>query len=441
MKTKNIISVVEGDMLQNIKRFLFANPSIGIVTCRGILKSLEHNSEEENLKLCSWLEGSLAVFKAKSKELKEDMQREHLLKKVNRHVEKWEEEFGMVSLGDLQLLSASTGLSLVDMGWDKGKITPTSIAGLLDEFMVGQEEYKLELGLTVYTHILRMRRPELHIPKSNLLVFGPSGVGKTSGIKILAELLKVNHGILNFERLVPEGIQGNKISDPFTRTLGADKDDMILVGDEVDKITDEEIRQELLSILDDKNVISFPTTFGTFREYREIPSKNVTCILCGKFDVLKKIVGKRVDTCQVGFNTYGKKVLNTEELYAQVGLDDIKEAFGSDELCGRISSYVRVRQLTDDDMVNIMLNKKESIFSSYQAFFKASNVSLELTDDGARGIADVVVKKYKELGARGLDIIIRRLLKEPMLHVGELNGKRIKIDKGFLRSYLGQNEY
>lgn len=436
MKTEHVRFIGEKQIGQNIWRLLFANPSIGIKTSKNIIKSLKNNSYEQNINLCNWLEDNLAVFKSKSKDLKEDMLQNDFLKRIHQHVEKWEEEFGEVSLGDLQILSNSTDVKLSDLGWEGGKITPSSIAKLLDEYMVGQNEYKLELGLTIYTHMLRMRRPELIIPKSNLLVFGPSGVGKTSGIKILAELLGINYGVLNFERLVPEGIQGNKISDPFTRALGANKSDMILVGDEVDKITEDEIRKELLSILDDKNVISFPTTFGVYREYREIPSKNVTCILCGKFDTLKKIVSKRLDIRRMGFNTCDNKVYTPEELYAQVDWNDIKEALGSDELCGRIGGYVRVKQLTGDDFINIMLSKKESIFSRYQAFFNASNVGLYLTNEGAREIANITVNNYKELGVRGLEIVVKQLLKDAMLHVGEMHGKKIKLDHEYIHSHL-----
>ena len=151
--------------------------------------------------------------------------------------------------------------------------------------------------------MLRMLRPKLNIPKLNQLVYGPSGVGKTSGIKILGEKLGIVTGTVNFERVQTEGIQGPKLTDPLTRGLGDKKDDMILIIDEVDKNSDEEIRHELLSILDDKNVITFPTTFGAYREYREIPSKNITCILCGKFDSLKEVVRKRIDTHRIGFAT------------------------------------------------------------------------------------------------------------------------------------------
>ena len=318
------------------------------------------------------------------------------------------------------------------------KISPASIAGLLDEYMVGQDEYKKALGLTVYTHMLRMLRPSLNIPKLNLLAYGPSGVGKTSGVMILANKLNINYGVVNFEHVQPEGIQGPKLSDPCVRTLGGkeEKQDMLYIIDEADKNHDEDVNHELLSYLDDKNMISFPTTFGVYREYREIPSKNITCILCGKYDALTEAVKKRLDINRIGFGTGDQKTLSTEDLYAQVNLDDLKKVLGSEELCGRIGNYVGLKPLTSDDLITVMLHKKESIFSRYQAYFSASKVNLELTLDGAREIADITIQNYQDLGVRGLEIVIRQLLKDPMLKVDELQGKRIKIDKGYVLSQL-----
>ena len=419
---------------QDIKKLLFANPSLGVKTCKDIIRSLQVKSPQKKLELIGWLRGNLAVYKSKAKDLRENSMQQELLEQVNEHIGWWEEEFGKVTLSDLQILAESSDTKLVDIGWERGKITPSSIAALLDEYMVGQDEYKRELGLTIFIHLLRMRNPELNIPKSNLLVFGPSGVGKTSGIKTLADKLNINHDILNFERVVPEGIQGPKTTDPFTRVLGKEGNDMIYAGDEVDKITDDEIRHELLSILDDKNVISFPTTFGVYREYREVPSKNITCILCGKYDALSKAVEKRLGLNKVGFKSGEYKALTTDELYAQVNMSDLMKVLGSEEICGRIGNFVGVRQLTSGDLISVMLNKKETIFSRYQAFFSANHAKLELTTEGAKELADIAIKQYKDLGVRGLEIVMRQLLKQAMLKVEEYQGKRILIDKEYVNS-------
>ena len=423
-----------------IKRLLIANPSLGMGTCKEIIKSLTFKSEDEKEKICSLLEETLSVFKKKARKINEDSQKESLFKQMNKHIEQWEEEFGEVNLSDIQLLTESTDIKLLDVAWKQEKLTPYSISQLLDEYMVGQDEYKQELGLTFFIHLLRMHKPNLNIPKSNLLVYGQTGVGKTSGAKLLADKLGVDYGILNFERLVAEGIQGAKITDPFTRVLGEKKDNMILIGDEVDKIHEEEIRQELLSILDDKNVISFPTTFGVYREYREVPSKNITCVLCGKFDSITKTVEKRLDAKKIGFSSEKSKEFSTGELYAHATLKDLKEVLGSDEICGRIGNFVSVRPLSGDDFVKILLSKKDSIIRRYQSFFSENNVKLEITKGGAEQIAGFASLRYEELGVRGLEIVIRQILKSSMLRVDTLKGRTIILDKYFVNSHIKDEE-
>ena len=423
----------------DIRRLLFANPSLGMPTCLEIFKTLKSKTDTEKEKLRNWLKESVALFKSKARIQDDDSLLLELNEQVRKHVELWEKEFGEVSLTEMQYLTDSTDISLADIGWEKGKITPASITSLLDEFMVGQEDYKRELGLVFYSHLLRIRRPELNIPKTNRLVYGPSGMGKTSGVKVLSDKLGINRGLVNFERVVPEGIVGAKITDPLTRTLGKKKNDMILIGDEADKIHDDEVQQELLSILDDKNMISYPTTFSNYREYREIPSRNVTCILCGKYEALKKTVQKRLDIHKVGFAAKQGKDYSADELYAQVNLDDLKAVLGSEEICGRIGNFVSVRQLGADDLSCIMLNKRDSIISRYQAYFSVSQANLELTQDGAKEIAAFTIANYANLGVRGLEIVVRSLLKDYMLKVGDLRGQEIVLDKEYVCSHLIHN--
>ena len=233
METMQNTSFDSGQIDSEIRRLLFANPSLGTRTCRDIVKALKSKTDNEKVKLRSWLEENVTIFKSKSRDLDSDSLLHDLNEQINKHIDFWEGEFGEVSLGDIQYLTESTDIKLADIGWERGKISPSSIVTLLDEFMVGQDKYKLELGLTIYTHMLRIRKPELNIPKSNLLVYGPSGAGKTSGVKVLTDKLGINCGMVNFERIVPEGIVGNKITDPLTRVLGSNKNDIIFIGDEL----------------------------------------------------------------------------------------------------------------------------------------------------------------------------------------------------------------
>lgn len=433
MDTKHFESI---QLDLDIRRLLVANPSIGTKTSKGIISALQYSSNDQKKELRKWLRENLAVFKKKTKEYDTPALQMKLYEQVNKHIDQWEEEFGEVSLSDLHLLTVQTDIKLVDIGWRLGKISPASIAKLLDEYIVGQEPFKQAIGQTLDNHIARMHYPDKNLPKENQLSFGSSGTGKTSGVIIPADLLNINWGIVNCERVQPEGIQGPKLSDPCVRALGNKEDNMIMIFDEVDKIKNEEVRNELLSYLDDKNMISFPTTFGVYREYREIPSGNITCILCGKFEALTEAVKKRLNMNRVGFSAGDQKNLSIEELYALVNMDDLKQVLGSEELCGRIGNFVGLRPLNADDLVTIMLYKKESIFSRYNAYFSIRNAKLELTMDGAQEIADITIKKYKDLGARGLEIVIRQLLKEPMFNIDKFRGKCITIDKGYVTTQL-----
>ena len=308
--------------------------------------------------------------------------------------------------------------------------------------MIGQKAYKKELSLTIYTHMLRMHKPELNIPKMNLLVFGPSGTGKTSGVKLLVDNLGVRSGICNGERLTPEGIQGAKLTDPLTRALGKKHDNMVYVCDEFDKIFHNDefdgMQHEFLSLLDEKNVITFPTTFGSFREYREIPSRNITCILCGKFEALGKTVEDRLGIHKVGFNTERQNGYTQDELYARVTMNDLRTVLNSDELCRRIGSIVGVSQLSEEELVSILVDTRDSAFCRYQAFFTAHGAKMKLTKDGAQLIVGRACSLYPDLGVSGLENVVRDLLKEEMMEADSLKGRSIVIDESYIRKRLEQ---
>jgi len=424
---------------RDIRRLLFANPSLGMPTCQRIVQALKEGPYEKKESIRDWLKNSVAIFKRKASKMDSPALYDDLCKNVVKHIETWEEEFGKVSLGDILFLTESTDIRMADVGWDY--LSPAAMVEMLGEYIVGQDAYKKELCLTVYTHMLRMHKPELNIPKMNLLVFGPSGSGKTSGVKVLVDKLGIRSGIANCERLVPEGFQGTKVSDPLTRVLGKEGDDMIYVADEFDKlflnqVFDGEIQRGFLSLMDGNNVISFPSTFDTYKEYREVPSKNITCILCGKFESLTKAVEERLDIHRVGFVSGQNKKRPQEELYAQVTMADLRKALGSDELCRRIGSIVGVSKLSRDEMVSIIMNSRESAFSRYKAYFQAHQAKVRLTMDGARLIVDHALELYPDLGVSGTEIVIRDILKDEMICVESLHGRDLKINKHYVEKRL-----
>lgn len=430
---------------QDIRRLLFANPLLGISTCRKILNALQGNTVDEKQKIRSWLEENVIIYKNKARDLDSTALYEDLCQETKKHIKAWEETFGVVTLSDIQFLIDSTDIKLVDVGWNH--ISPASIAAMLDEHIIGQKEYNRELGLCVYLHMLRERNPELNLMKHNLLVYGPSGVGKTSGVKFLADKMNIRIAIVNCNTLVQDGIQGSTISDAFTRALKDKYEYLIIIFDEFDKLLigdgvyNDRIIQELLNVMDFNNTISFPTSFDNCKTYKQIPSKNVTCIMCGKFDSLQQMARMRMFPHTVGFESSMGDQNDSDDYYRYVTMDDLKKVLGSDELCGRIGQFVRVNRLTSDDLTSIMMDSRDSIFSRYESFFTAHQATLMLTAGGAREIADYTLSNYADLGARGLESVLQHLLKDKMMQIDQLKGQVIEIDEDYVKNYMEECFY
>ena len=220
---------------------------------------------------------------------------------------------------------------------------------------------------------------------------------------------------------------------------------MILILDEFDKLFtgngyyNDRIIQEVLNITDNNNTITFPTTFDIHKEYKQIPSKNITCIMCGKFDKLSEIVKKRLANDGVGFHTFNQHKATIDELYKQVTLNDIKTVLRSDELCGRIGQFARVEQLKTEDLIDILMHKKESVLDKYQTYFSQHNVGLKLTMDGAKEIAKYTLHNYPDLGVRGMESVIRILLKDNMFEISKHKGQTITINKEYVMQRLAES--
>ncbi len=425
---------------KDIQRLMIGNPNLEINFCQNIIKSMESCTYIKKMEIHSFLEDSIRLFKKKARTIEDEPQQfEESKEKAIKHIEQWEKNIGELSLDDILYMIEGTDLGIVDVGGMK-YLSPSSIAALLDQYVIGQDDYKQRLGLTVYTHLLRTRNPSLCFPKSNLLVYGGSGMGKTYGVRVLADKLKIDMGVANGNSLVQEGIQGSTLFDPFTRTLGSKKESMIYVLDEVDKLFfdngyyNERILQETLNILDDNNTITFPTSFDSHREYKEIPSKNITCIMCGKFDSLQETVRKRLQP-NFGFSASKQKIIDNP--YEHVTLRDLKKVLKNDEICGRIGNFVGVSELTIDDFVKIMMKGRESVFEFYKNYFEHHNIDLILTEEGAYLIAEYALKNYKDLGVRGLKTVIQRILFHDMVNLNTSTQKHfIKLNEEYVNSHL-----
>ena len=423
----------------SIRRLLFSNPMLSIDICSKIIDTLKEKTEEEKEMIRSTLQESIVVYREKVKESDGMSRYQEICDLVKVHIQEWENKYGKVSLADILSLIDSTKIQLEDVGADY--LTPKSIFEMLNEFVVGQEAYSRILALVVYTHILRTKEEEVNMPKANLLVFGPSGVGKTYGIQVLSKKLGIPFGIINCNTVVPEGIVGEKFKDKLTQLyieIGH-LDQAILYFDEFDKYFkkngsyDDRLLEELLLFLDDNNIITFPDSFRNDCKYMTIPARNITCIVGGVFESLREIVENRLSLKAIGFKSGAHEQISENNLYELVNKEDLKKVFKSDELFGRIGHFVRVNSLSAELLAEILLQARESPLDYFRNYFSHHGIRLTITEDGANEIANAAHNQH--VGVRGLKSILWDIMEDEMHHIDK--GVRIiRLDKKYVQKQL-----
>jgi len=426
-------------MDKTIRRLLFSNPSMSIEMCRKITNALKNKTEEEKELIRANLQEGLAIYREKAKESVSIEYRDNIYSQAKEHIRQWEKVYGKPSLADILSLIDSTGIKLEEIVSDY--LTPNTIAEMLDEFVVGQGAYSKKLALSIYTHILRTKEDSEHMPKANLLVYGPSGVGKTYGIQVLAKKLGIPFGIVNCNSVVPEGIVGEKFKDKLTQLYMEEDDELdnaIIYFDEVDKFFkgngnyDDRMLEELLLFLDDNNIITYPDSFKHECSYNQIPAKKITCILGGMFETLKEAAQKRLALNAPGFTSASHNDISENQIYEYVNKEDLKKVIGSDELYGRIGHFVRVNDLSAEQLADILLQARESPLDLYRNYFSRHNIHLVITEDGAEEIAKAAYEQ--QVGVRGLKTILWQVLEDEM---HDIEGMRIiRLNRKYVQKRL-----